>query len=235
MTVLRLRDLSLRYGSRTLFEDLSLDLYPGRCRLLGGDNGAGKSSLLRILSGLQPATRIHLPTAKTSRPRAAARALRRQVTYLHQHPYTFRGDLLGNLKPALPRGLGRHLRHQRLDEALEWAGLTHLASAEANRLSGGERQRLALARAWLRGTPFLLLDEPTSNLDGRSRQRMLALLDDLLANGRGLLIATHDPAHFPGFADDRLELKDGHLRLARSEQSGSQLNTFPIAQTTRQE
>ena len=215
MSALQLRDITLRYGARSLFEGLDLDLHPGRCRLLCGDNGAGKSSLLRVIAGLQPATRIRLLDPPEQRPRRAARQLRRRVTYLHQHPYAFRGSVLANLRLALPRGLGRATRRARLDEALRWAGIEHLAHAEAIRLSGGERQRLALARAWLRGTPFLLLDEPTANLDAAARARMLALLDALLADGRGLLIATHDPQHFPAFGRDRLRLAGGRLGLDR--------------------
>ncbi len=215
MTALQLRDLTVRYGESTLFDNLSLDLPPGHCRLLCGDNGAGKSSLLRVLAGLQPATRIELLDPPVREPRAAARALRQRVTYLHQHPYLFRGKVLDNLRLALPRDLPRRQRPQRLQQALHWAGLESLARAEAIHLSGGERQRLALARAWLRTTPFLLLDEPTANLDSTSRNRMLTLLEALLEEGRGLLIATHDPQHFPAFIHDRLRLADGRLQLAK--------------------
>ncbi len=221
MSTLQLRELSLHYGARRLFDGLALDLLPGRCRLLVGDNGAGKSSLLRVIAGLQPARSIRLLDPPARHPRRAARLLRQRVTYLHQHPYVFRGSVLANLRLALPRGLGRATRRARLVEALHWAGLEPLAHAEAIRLSGGERQRLALARAWLRGTPFLLLDEPTANLDAASRARMLALLDALLGEGRGLLIATHDPQHFPAFRHDRLRLADGRLGIDRPAVEGA--------------
>ena len=214
MSRLALRHIDLGYGERSLFRNLSLDLYPGRAMLLCGDNGAGKSSLLRIIAGLQRADRLELK-APDLRGAKAVRHLRARVTYLHQHPYAFRGSVLTNLKLALPRGLPRRVRAERLDQALAWADLDHLAKAEAIRLSGGERQRLALARAWLRGTPFLLLDEPTANLDTASRKRTLTLLRELCEEGRGLLIATHDPTHFPGFGDGRLLLAAGRLQLAR--------------------
>ncbi len=213
MKALQVRDLRLQYERKQLFDHLALDLYPGGCRLLCGDNGAGKSSLLRILAGLQPADSIHLLSPPTTSPRKAAALLRRCTTYLHQHPYLFRGTVLSNLKLALPRSLGRKQRERQLDKALVLAGIEHLALREAIRLSGGERQRLALARAWLRGVPFLLLDEPTANLDSRSRARTLDLLDALLDEGRSLLVATHDPQHFPAFMHDRLRLHNGRLGI----------------------
>lgn len=213
MNPLRVRELDLHLRQRHLLRHLSLDLYTGRCLVLTGVNGAGKSTLLRIIAGLQPADRIQLPDLGGRGPRPAARRLRRQVTYLHQHPYAFRGSVYANLKLALPWSLTRHPHRQRIREALEQADIVHLRDADASRLSGGERQRLSLARAWLRGTPYLLLDEPTANLDSASRERFNGMLRTLLDQGCGLLIATHDVAHFPFPDATRLHLEDGHLRL----------------------
>ena len=213
MSCLRLRQLNLHLPRRHLLQEISLDLHGGLCLVLTGANGAGKSTLLRIIAGLQPANRIELPDFATRRPRAVAARLRRLVTYIHQQPYAFRGEVHSNLGLALPWSIGRRERRRRIDEALHWADLTHLRDAQAIYLSGGERQRLSLARAWLRGTPYLLLDEPTASLDTNSRERTMKLLNGLLQQDRGLLIATHDLDHlaFPGAA--RLHLNEGHLML----------------------
>jgi tungstate transport system ATP-binding protein len=193
--------------------DISLDLHGGLCLVLTGANGAGKSTLLRITAGLQPAHRIELFDFGTRRPRAAAARLRRLVTYIHQQPYAFRGEVQSNLGLALPWSIGRRERRRRIEEALHWADLVPLRNAQAIHLSGGERQRLSLARAWLRGTPYLLLDEPTASLDTHSRERTMKLLNKLLQQDRGLLIATHDLDHlaFPGAA--HLHLEEGRLML----------------------
>ena len=209
-----LRNIELSYGARRVLAGLDLDLLPGRCILLCGDNGAGKSSLLRVLAGLQPADRITVTGQEIPSPRRVARLLRDRTTYLHQHPYAFRGTVERNVAYALPRGGERVGRRARVEEALSWAGLDHLARDDATRLSGGERQRLALARARLRPSPFLLLDEPTANLDGPSRGRTLELLHTFLEEGRGLVVATHDPAHFAPVCDIHLRLEGGRLRLA---------------------
>ncbi len=214
MSPLRLRQLDLSLPERHLLQDLSLDLHGGLCTLLTGANGAGKSTLLRIVAGLTPANRLALPDLGGSTPRGAARRLRGLVTYIHQHPFMFRGPVRDNLLLALPWSLGYRARARRVDEALEWAELTHLRRNDAGGLSGGERQRLSLARAWLRGSPYLLLDEPTSNLDTASRERLRALLQVLLEKGHGLMIATHDPTHFRFAGCAHLHLADGRLRLA---------------------
>ena len=99
-----LRNIELSYGARRVLAGLDLDLLPGRCILLCGDNGAGKSSLLRVLAGLQPADRITVTGQEIPSPRRVARLLRDRTTYLHQHPYAFRGTVERNVAYALPRG-----------------------------------------------------------------------------------------------------------------------------------
>jgi len=214
MSTLRLRHITLGYPGRPLFEDAEIDLIGGRCVLLCGANGTGKSSLLRVISGLHRPQCIRLLGLEGAGIRTVCADLRRRVTYLHQHPYAFRGTVSANVAYGLPSGLDAVARRMRLAEALHWAGLAHLAHADATRLSCGERQRMALARAWARPSPFLLLDEPTANLDRESRERTLALLEALLAGGRGLLIATHDAHHFPGLDSTCLEIERRRLCLA---------------------
>ena len=100
--------------------------------------------------------------------------------------------LMGTL-PTLPwwRRPGRAQRRRALD-ALEVVGLGDLAHETFGELSGGQRQRALIARALVQDAQLLLLDEPFSGLDAPSAERLMTLLDSLAAEGRGLMIATHD-------------------------------------------
>jgi len=161
---------------------IELVLAQGECLAVIGSSGAGKSSLLALLSGELPARTGSV---------AAARA-----TLLTQRTELFQDSLRGNLLLANPDASEARLR-----EVLAAAGL--LADVEAMPrgidtplgegglgLSGGQSRRLALARLFLRDTPFWLLDEPTEGLDGVTARDVLARLSAMAA-GRSLVIATH--------------------------------------------
>jgi len=163
-------------------QDIELALTQGECLAVIGSSGAGKSSLLALLSGELPARRGSV---------AATRA-----TLLTQRTELFEDSLRGNLCLANPDASEIHLR-----EVLAAAGL--LADVEAMPrgidtplgegglgLSGGQSRRLALARLFLRDTPLWLLDEPTEGLDGVTARDVLSRLSAMAA-GRSLVIATH--------------------------------------------
>ncbi|MGO8204962.1 ATP-binding cassette domain-containing protein, partial [Rhizobium ruizarguesonis] len=163
-------------------EDIELTLQPGERLAVIGSSGAGKSSLLALLSGELPARRGSV---------AAMTA-----TLLTQRTELFEDSLRGNLLLANPDA-----NEARLREALAAAGL--LADIEAMPrgidtrlgegglgLSGGQSRRLALARLFLRDTPLWLLDEPTEGLDGVTARDVLSRLSAMAA-GRSLVIATH--------------------------------------------
>ncbi|TCA29909.1 ATP-binding cassette domain-containing protein [Rhizobium leguminosarum bv. viciae] len=163
-------------------EDIELTLQPGERLAVIGSSGAGKSSLLALLSGELPARRGSV---------AAMTA-----TLLTQRTELFEDSLRGNLLLANPDA-----NEARLREALAAAGLltdveampggidTRLGEGGLG-LSGGQSRRLALARLFLRDTPLWLLDEPTDGLDGVTARDVLARLSAMAA-GRSLVIATH--------------------------------------------
>jgi tungstate transport system ATP-binding protein len=154
-------------------------------------------------------------------------ALRARLTYVHQHPYLFRTSVRANLAYGLTTGPHRVSRAElqdRVDDAIRWAGLQQVLDVPPERLSGGETQRLALARARALRTDVLLLDEPTSNLDGAAREQVLALVGELAAEGRALLMVCHDREliNLPGVARWKMERVmgfDGGARLFHRGQS----------------
>ena len=209
---LKVSALSKRFARRQVLDGIALTLHPGRSHLLSGDNGAGKTTLLRILAGLEKpdSSRIDLGAGPCSW-RRIRKDLQQRALYLHQQPYMFDGSVNYNLGYALPRGLSKRQRQHDIDEAVEWADLKHLDKTPAKSLSGGEKQRVSLARAWLRKPRILLLDEPTANLDQEARGRTLELLKNFKAEGTALLLASHDPMHFPSLIDYHLHLYQGQL------------------------
>ena len=174
---------SARFGfeGSLLFDGLELALERGRWTCLLGPSGVGKSSLLRVIAGLE-----RLESGSLSVLGGAS------VAYMAQQ------DLLMPWLSALSNvSIGAHLRGERPDKEralamLERVGLGAEADALPRTLSGGMRQRVALARTLMEDRPIVLMDEPFSALDAITRARLQELAAGLLAE-RTVLLVTHDP------------------------------------------
>ncbi len=169
--LLELRSLRKCFGERRLLDIDRLAIEQGGAYVLVGANGCGKTTLMRIIAGLEPAQRGSMRFgAEEFGVAQYPEPLRHRIVYVHQHPYLFRTSLRHNLEYGLKcRALAPAERARRVEEALEWAGLRDRAATPPARLSGGEKQRAALARARALAPELLLLDEPTSNLDREGR------------------------------------------------------------------
>ena len=193
--LLALRRIRKRFGERVLFEIDELIIEPGTATVLIGPNGSGKSTLLRILGGLEAAeigsAEFHCqPVSMSPYPER----LRARIVYVHQHPVLFSTSVAGNIGYGLRlRGLSGKALADQVEEAMAWAGVTHLRDSKPAILSGGEKQRVALARAKVLKPELLLLDEPTANLDGAARDQVVALIPKLLNEGSSIVMASHDP------------------------------------------
>jgi tungstate transport system ATP-binding protein len=198
-----------RYGARTVLDFGGLELHAGRSYALTGDNGSGKTTLLRVMAGLEPA---EVARARYRGLELDLRAyppwLRREVVYVHDHPYLFRTSVRDNIGYGLrARGVPASERERQVREAMLWARIEHLSDAPVQKLSAGETQRVALARARVLKPRLLLLDEPTANLDAESRQQTIGLVRDLCSSDGAALIACHDQEiiQLPGIRPLRLE------------------------------
>ena len=213
--LLSVQNLRKRFGARPLFDIERLDIAPGRAYVLTGANGSGKSTLLRMLGGLERCGDCSVELDGRQLPLYPyPPALRRAVVYVHQHPIMFSTSVGHNIAYGLlARGVDAHDARPLVEEAMAWAGVTHLRQSDPARLSGGEKQRVALARARLLQPRLLLLDEPTANLDGPAREQVIALIPTLLEAGRSVIIACHDRdlIGLPGV--QRLKLRDGKLEV----------------------
>jgi len=197
-SLLQAQQLACWRAERLVFAGLSFDLAPGEALLLTGANGAGKSSLLRLLAGLVPAAEGRLlwegQDALADLP-AHARRLR----YLgHQDA----------LKPALTARENlpffARLWGGEVEAALAALDLTPLADLPARVLSSGQKRRLALARLALAPARLWLLDEPSVGLDAASVERLAPLFAAHRAAGGMILAATHLPLPLPDARELRL-------------------------------
>jgi tungstate transport system ATP-binding protein len=211
--LLTVRGLRKRHGERLLFDIDQLSLDAASAYVLTGANGVGKSTLLRILGGLETAEVESVffdGHAVSLHP--YPKALREAIVYVHQHPIMFSTSVFDNIAYGLlARGDSRRAVAPVVEAAMRWAGVEHLRDTDPARLSGGEKQRVALARARVLQPRLLLLDEPTANLDGPAREQVISLIPTLLEAGGSVIMACHDRdlIGLPGI--HRLKLRDGRL------------------------
>ena len=206
-------DVALRRGSLDLA--VNLEVAAGETLALVGPSGAGKSTLLRIIAGLTPPDggSIALGDDVWLDPRAGLQvaAERRRVGFVFQDYALFPGMSARRNVAYGARG-SRSERGRRATELLGRFGLADRAGARPSQLSGGERQRVALARAMASDPRLLLLDEPLSALDARTRASASGLLAELLgAEPIPSVIVTHDFAEAAALADRVAVLDDGRV------------------------
>ncbi len=176
-------------------DDLSLTIHRGEKVALVGPTGAGKSTIMNLLLGFMTPANGTIRVEDQSLTPALAAAWRKQITYLPQHPHLFKGTIADNLRMANPE-----CTLQEMMDAAKKAGADEFicqlpAGYETGvgenglGLSGGQIQRIALARAFLKNSPVILLDEPTANLDPESEMWIERALNELFADKTVLVIA----------------------------------------------
>lgn len=196
----------------TVLDDLSLELRAGERVALVGTNGAGKSTLMRLLTGLiVPRAGTVTVDGIDTRTRSASR-LADHVSYLDQHPQRmFLKDTVREDVALFPRGRKVPDAEAIVDRILTEVGLTELAGRDGRTLSGGQQRRSTLGIGLAMRPRLLLLDEPTSSLDIRSRDDVTAMLAALAETVRCAVVATHDMDLVAAWATRVIVLDQGRV------------------------
>jgi putative ABC transport system ATP-binding protein len=216
---LALESVTMTYGSDPpvpALQGVSFSVYAGDLVAIVGPSGSGKSTLLHLMGTLErPSSgRVSitgLDVAEMSdRELAGVRATRIgfvfQQFFLAEHSTTLENVADGLLYAGAAVGE----RRERAAEALTRVGLGDRLHSRPTQLSGGERQRVAIARALVGRPAIMLADEPTGNLDSATGQAIMALIDELNAEGATIVVITHEheiAAHFPR----QISLLDGRI------------------------
>jgi iron complex transport system ATP-binding protein len=210
--------LAIGYPGRTIGRDVSLAVAPGEALALLGPNGGGKTTLLKTMLGLLPphAGVVSLDGHPLSALGVAERA--RQIGYV---PQVHTGIFAFAVREMVLMG---RTAHQGLfaspsakdrtvvDAKLAELGVTHLAEKPYTLISGGERQLVLIARALAQEPRYVVLDEPTANLDFGNQGKVMRQIRALTTQGLGVLFTTHDPNQALRYADRVALLADGQLK-----------------------
>lgn len=197
--------------------NISATIQDGEFVAIVGKSGSGKSTLLNLLAGLDTVTsgKIFFDGADISNYNANQLAQHRlkQVGIIFQSfNLIFSKTALENvMMPLIFAGYSKAERKTKAQAVLEQVGLGHRIHHRANELSGGEAQRVAIARALVNQPKILLADEPTGNLDSATTQDILQLLLQLKAEGKTIVMITHDQEIAAQVADSIMTIKDGVL------------------------
>lgn len=215
--LLEARGLHYNIGSRTVLNNISLQIQPGDNIALLGANGAGKSTLLRILLGLLRAHNGDVFLEGNPQSGLKRRSIARIMAYVPQShtpsfPFSVRQIVLQGRLPL--NGLGQAPSaddHAATERALTEMGIEALIERTYTELSGGERQLVLIARALVQQARLIVLDEPVTGLDYGHQLRLLQHLEHLAGQGLAILSSTHRPEHALASANRTWVLDQGQL------------------------
>jgi putative ABC transport system ATP-binding protein len=197
-------------------DGINLDIDPGEFISIIGPSGSGKSTLMHILGCLDQPSEGTFKLDGTMVEKASARELAHirntKIGFVFQNFSLLpKLNVMQNVElPMIYGGLSTRERQRRATEALKWVELENRSKHRPIQLSGGQQQRVAIARALVNNPRIIFADEPTGNLDSHTGEVILALFRKLSAEGRTIILVTHDP-EIAAVTPRRIEIRDGKI------------------------
>ena len=220
------KHLSKAFGDHLVLDDISEHIAPGEKVVIIGPSGSGKSTFLRCLNLLEIPTKgtISFEGTDITNPKTDINAVRRQMGMVFQHFNLFPNMTVRKNITLAPVQTGLMKQEEADAEAerlLNQVALLEKADSYPAQLSGGQKQRIAIVRALAMKPKLMLFDEPTSALDPYLTGEISALINELKAEGRTMIVVTHEMEFARSVADEILFLHEG-----KAEESGSAAEAF---------
>ena len=201
--MITLTNLTVRKKSRTIIDDVTLQLPDSGHTIVIGPNGSGKTTLLRAMFGLERVAAGQV---------AWAGSVPADHAFVFQSPTVLQRSVRDNIAyPLHLLGWSRRDIMAAADDWLHRIGLHSQADLAATRLSGGERQKLAIARALIRNPKVIFLDEPCANLDGQATRDIEDMLSETLQSGTRIIMSTHNMGQAVRLATDAVFMLHGRM------------------------
>ena len=199
--ILSVSDLTCGYGRRAVLSSFGTSVLSGTVTCILGANGIGKTTLLKTILGTLPAFSGDVEIDGQSFKEMSVKERARKISYVpqaHAQPFDFRVlDVvtLGRISHVGSFSSPKRKDEELAEEKLEELGIADLKDRIFTQLSGGERQMVMIARALAQEAQFMVLDEPTSNLDYGNQVKVLRAVNILKDKGYGIVMTTHFPDH----------------------------------------
>ncbi len=219
MALIELNKINFNYDDIPALSEISLKIEKGECIGIEGDNGCGKTTLIKLLNALIFSSSGSYffdgkeISQKSMKKELFAKSFHQRVGYIFQNPENqlFCSSVCEEIAFG-PRqmGLSEEEIKKRCDDVMNLLRISHLANRPPYHLSGGEKKKTAVACVLSMNPEVLILDEPMNGLDRKSRQVMMQVLHGLKENGKTLIIATHDENLLNEISDRIITIGDDH-------------------------
>lgn len=219
MSLIKLENVNYKYEDSTALTDITFEINQGESIGLEGDNGCGKTTLIKLLNGLiLPDSGSYLFDGKEINQKSMknekfAKAFHQKIGYVFQNPENqlFCGSVFEEIAFGPQQmGLPQEEVEKRTNDVMKLMGIEALKDRAPYHLSGGEKKKTALACVLSMNPQVLILDEPMNGLDRKSRENLLQILLSLKEAGKTLIVATHDEVLLKQITDRIITIGEDH-------------------------